>query len=174
MALNMRRTHPWTAAPESASAQTRETKAIATNSQASVEVQIRELTENSAEAVRAKDIDGAMAHIAPDVVVFDVVNPLQSLGVDAARKRLKEWFASFQGPIDYEIRDLRVTTNDNVAFSHSLNRVRGTKTDGGHIEMWWRATVGYRKIDGQWLATHEHSSVPFDVESGRASLDLKP
>ena len=40
--------------------------------------------------------------------------------------------------------------------------------------MWVRATVCYRKIDGTWMVTHEHNSVPFDVESGKASLDLKP
>jgi hypothetical protein len=25
-----------------------------------------------------------------------------------------------------------------------------------------------------WVVTHEHSSVPFEMESGRASLDVKP
>jgi hypothetical protein len=40
--------------------------------------------------------------------------------------------------------------------------------------MWWRATVCYRKIDGKWMITHEHASVPFNVESGKASLDLTP
>jgi len=34
--------------------------------------------------------------------------------------------------------------------------------------------VCYRKLDGTWLVTHEQSSVPFDVESGKASLDLTP
>jgi ketosteroid isomerase-like protein len=61
-----------------------------------------------------------------------------------------------------------------VAFSLSLNRVNATKTDGKRLDMWWRATVCYRKIDGKWMVTHEHSSVPFDEESGKASLDLKP
>ena len=40
--------------------------------------------------------------------------------------------------------------------------------------MWIRATLCYRKIDGKWMVTHEHVSVPFDPESGQASLDLKP
>lgn len=44
----------------------------------------------------------------------------------------------------------------------------------GHRHMWWRRTVCFRKADGKWLATHEHRSVPFDVERGKASLDLKP
>ena len=32
----------------------------------------------------------------------------------------------------------------------------------------------YRKINGKWLLTHEHSSVPFDAETGKASLAIKP
>jgi ketosteroid isomerase-like protein len=40
--------------------------------------------------------------------------------------------------------------------------------------MWVRATTCYRKIDGKWMITHEHQSVPFDTESGKASLDLEP
>ena len=55
-----------------------------------------------------------------------------------------------------------------------LNRIIGMKTDGKKIDMYWRATVCCRKIDRKWMVTHEHNSVPFDLESGRASLDLKP
>jgi ketosteroid isomerase-like protein len=40
--------------------------------------------------------------------------------------------------------------------------------------MWVRATLCLRRIDGKWMIAHEHQSVPFDVETGKASLDLKP
>lgn len=40
--------------------------------------------------------------------------------------------------------------------------------------MWVRATICFRKIEGKWMITHEHNSTPFDVETGRASLDLQP
>ena len=138
------------------------------------EVQIRRLIEDKIKAIRAKDIDGATSNYALDVLSFDVVNPLQYSGADAIRKRLQEWFSSFQGLIGFEIRDLSITTGADVAFCHSLNGVNGTKTDGKKIEMWWRATVCYRKVDGKWMITHEHASVPFDAKSGLASLDLKP
>lgn len=146
----------------------------AAKSKETAEAELRALIDARAEAVRAKDVDGALANVAPDVLAFDVVNPLRYRGADAARKRLEEWFSSFHGPIGYELRDLRIVAGDDVAFCHSLNQVRGTKTDGGEIVMWWRATVCYRKIDSRWLVTHEHSSVPFDAASGRASLALEP
>ena len=138
------------------------------------EVQIRALIDDRLKAVRAKDINGAMSSSASDILSFDVIDPLQYVGLHALRKRLEGWFASFQGPIGHEICELNITAGNDVAFSHSLNRVIGTKTDGNKIDMYWRATGCYRKIDGKWMVTHEHNSVPFDPESGKATLDLKP
>jgi uncharacterized protein (TIGR02246 family) len=142
--------------------------------QAAVEAQIRALIDDQAEAIRAKDVDRSLSHHAPDVLLFDVVNPLRYVGVDAVRKRLVAWFSSLRGPIGYELRDLSISAGDDVAYSHSLNRVSATTTEGRKLDMWWRATVGYRKIDGAWRVTHEHASVPFDPASGQAALGLQP
>jgi ketosteroid isomerase-like protein len=72
------------------------------------------------------------------------------------------------------MRDLHISTGDDVAFCHSLNRVSSTRTTGEHTDTWVRVTVGFRKIEGRWLVTHEHVSVPFDMETSKASLDLTP
>jgi uncharacterized protein (TIGR02246 family) len=138
------------------------------------EAEIRKLINDREKAVRARDLDGSIANIAPDIVLFDVVNPLHQIGSDALRERAEQWFASFEGPIDYEIRNLSVTAGNDVAFSHGLNHVSATKLGGGQLDMWWRTTVCFRKIDDQWTVVHEHNSVPFEVESGKASLDLTP
>jgi ketosteroid isomerase-like protein len=74
-------------------------------------------------------------------------------------------------PVD---RDLSMTAGDEAAFCHSLNHVIGTKTDGEKLDMWWRETACWRKLDGKWRITHVHRSVPLDTETGTASLDLKP
>lgn len=140
----------------------------------SAESELRQLIEAGVEAIRAKNAEGSLSHHAPDVVSFDVVDPLRSTGAAAVKQRLEAWFASYQGPIAYDIRDVSITASADVAFSHSLNHVTGTTTDGTKIDMWWRATVCYRKIDGAWTITHEHSSMPFDVETGQASVHLKP
>lgn len=138
------------------------------------ETDIRQLMDDSANAVRTKDVDALMLNFAPDVLSFDVINPLQYIGMEEARKRAEAWFASFDGPIGYEVRDLSISAGDDVAFCHSLNQVNATKMDGGKLQMWWRATLCFRRIDGKWKVTHQHSSVPFNPESGRASIDLEP
>jgi len=142
---------------------------------ATTEAQIRTLIEDRVTATRAKDVDGCMSTSAPDILLFDVVNPLQYMGLDGERQRLEEWFSQFQdGPIEYELRDLNITASDDVAFCHSLSHVSATTPAGQTIDMWWRATVCFRKVDGEWLVTHEHNSVPLDVKTGLASLDLVP
>jgi ketosteroid isomerase-like protein len=52
----------------------------ADRSKAAAEAEIRALIDAQAEAIRAKDIDGSVSNYAPDVLLFDVVNPLQSIG----------------------------------------------------------------------------------------------
>lgn len=94
----------------------------ANSSNATAEAQIRALIEERMEATRAWDVDGCLSPSAPDVVLFDVVNPLQYVGASGERRRLEEWLSqSEDGPIGYELRDLSVTVSDEVAFCHSLN-----------------------------------------------------
>ena len=66
------------------------------------EAQIRALIEDRINAVRNKDVAAANAHTAAEVRMFDVVDPLQSSGSAALRKRAEEWFGSFDGPLGFE------------------------------------------------------------------------
>jgi uncharacterized protein (TIGR02246 family) len=134
---------------------------------------IQQLIETWIEALHAKDVTGRTAHYAPDVVLFDVVDPLRHSGLRALRSRLTAWFSTFEGPVDCEIRELGVTAGDDVAFCHNLTRFSGT-TGNGRLDMWVRFTIGLRKLDGEWIVTHEHASVPFDPATGQASTDLQP
>ena len=142
--------------------------------QSAREAEIRALVEERSKAVRRKDVEGASAHCAPDAIFFDVINPLQRAGSGSARQRAQEWFSSFDGPLGFDVSELQIAAGENVAFCHGLNHVKGKRVGGGEIDMWWRVTTCYRKSGGEWMITHEHGSVPFDVETGKASLGLKP
>ena len=61
-----------------------------------------------------------------------------------------------------------------MAFSHSLNWISGTLKNGQKTDRWLRWTAGYRKTNGKWLIAHEQVSVPVNVPTGKAMLDLKP
>jgi uncharacterized protein (TIGR02246 family) len=135
---------------------------------------IRDLIDGFVKAIRAKDINGVMSVFAPEVVSYDLGPPLQHGGGEDFKKRWQELFEAYQGPIDYEIRDLSITAGDDVAFSHSLNRISGVLRNGEQSNRWLRWTACYRKTNGKWLIVHEQVSVPVDVRSRKAMLDLKP
>ena len=118
--------------------------------------------------------DAMVADLAEDVVSYDVTDPLRREGKAPSRKRAADWLAAYDGPVSWENRDVQITSDGDVAFSHSLSRVTGKLRTGTEIDMWFRTTLGFRRTGGRWLITHEHGSVPFDPQSGKASLGLKP
>ena len=127
-----------------------------------------------AQAIARKDVDALMSYYAPDVLAFDLVAPLCRRGAGEIRRRAEEWFASFDGPIGYEVRRLEIAVSGDVAFTSSLNGIDGMGKNGRPIRMYIRVTTGLRKIDGRWQITHEHVSVPFDMHTMRAELTLEP
>jgi ketosteroid isomerase-like protein len=137
---------------------------------------IAEAIEEWTAAMHAKDLEGVMRHYAEEFRAFNIAPPLQARGKDSWRAALKEWLDSWKGPVDLEMHELETEVDGEVAFTSSVNHVTGTRAaDGGKVDIWVRATVGWRKSDGQWLVTHEHVSVPFYMEQGmRAAVDLKP
>lgn len=140
----------------------------------SAEAEIRALIYRFAEAFRAKDVDGAMAPFAPEITSFDILPPLQTVGAEQFVTHWHEFFNSYEGPIRVEFPNVQITASDDVAFSHCLHRVNGTTKTGRQTDWWLRWTACYCKIGGKWLIVHEHVSVPTDLGTGNAMMDLKP
>ncbi|HET6983028.1 MAG TPA: nuclear transport factor 2 family protein, partial [Myxococcaceae bacterium] len=130
--------------------------------------------EDLAKALTAKDIDRAMSFYAPDIVSFDINPPLRYAGADRKRQAWLAAFALYSGGFSYEVSELDVTAQGELAFVHSLNHVTGTLANGHTTDMWVRWTAGLRRIDGAWLIVHDHVSVPADLAHGKAVTDLTP
>jgi ketosteroid isomerase-like protein len=145
-----------------------------TNTTETDETSIRALMNNRIAATRNKDIDGVLSCFSPEVMSFDVVGPLAHNGVLAVRKRLEEWFATLQGAIGFAVSDLKIYSSTDAAHCYGLCHVQATTADGNILDMWWRETTCFSKVNGAWAITHVHSSVPFDVQTGKAAVDLKP
>jgi ketosteroid isomerase-like protein len=125
-------------------------------------------------AFRAKDVELIMSVFATEVVSFDLVPPLRCVGAEAFQKHWERTFASYSGPIAYDIHDLDVMVGGDIAVTHSLNCKRGTLTNGHASEQWLRWTTALRRFADSWLIVHEHVSVPMDPATGTALLDLRP
>jgi ketosteroid isomerase-like protein len=145
-----------------------------TAARAADEADIRRRIDKLVEAVRAMNLQGVKETYAPDLVSFDIVPPLVHLRAEKKWKNWAEVFEAYRAPLGYEIRDLTVVVGDDVAFTHSLNRISGELKSGKRADYWVRWTTGFRKIDGNWLMVHDHVSVPTDMQTGSSKLNLGP
>lgn len=138
------------------------------------EEQIKTVLEERISSIHDKNLQGVLDLYAPDVVSFDIGEPLQNNGIETIKTRLENWFASYQSPINQEMSNLVVSAGEEVAFCSCLGRTHGTSIKGEKFDMWYRVTTGFRKFGDKWLITHDHVSEPIDLKTGKGLFDLKP
>jgi ketosteroid isomerase-like protein len=108
------------------------------------------------------------------LTAYDIVPPLQYRGADAYRKDYADFFAQFSGPLHVEMRDQHLEVSGDLALAYGLERISGKMTNGQPVDTWLRYTSAFKRIGGQWRDIHDHISVPADMNTGKAALDLKP
>lgn len=138
------------------------------------EALIHQRVKDWAKAIRARDMYGVVSLYAPDIVSFDIGPPLRYAGIDSKHRAWQAMFAAYSGAIGYDVTDLAVTVNGDMAFAHSLNHVSGKLASGHDSDMWLRWAACFRRIDGVWLVVHDHASVPADLEHGKSVTNLTP
>jgi ketosteroid isomerase-like protein len=125
------------------------------------ESQIKGIVEAWAAAVRRHDLSGILAHHEQNIVMFDVPPPLQSRGMDEYKKTWDLFFRYHKPSQAFDIEELAITAGEDVAFAVVIMRCgSGTSGPPGQGGFLFRLTIGLRNIDGDWLITHEHHSVP--------------
>jgi uncharacterized protein (TIGR02246 family) len=123
------------------------------------EAQIRQIVENWAKAVRNKELDGILAHHSEDIVMYDVPEPFQSVGIEAYRKTW-DLFFSYTKPGVFNIQELRIIADENVAFCFAKMKCEDKSKSADFEPLDFRLTTGLKKVDNQWTIIHEHHSVP--------------
>lgn len=123
---------------------------------------VRQVIETWAAAVRARDYDGILANHTPDLVMFDVPPPFESVGLDAYRKSWDLFLGWSTGPARFAIQDMTIVAGGDVAFAFARMGCYGPDAQGKPEPLNFRLTIGLRKIGGRWLIAHEHHSVPAD------------
>lgn len=117
-----------------------------------------------AAALRGKSAAGTLATQAPDFVQYGLNGPLQLAGANKMDLAyLDQAFGHFEGPVDYEVVDQHHLVGDDVAVTYSLARI-GYTVAGQRTDMWFRKTLAFTKVDGEWVIVHEHESVPMTAE----------
>jgi ketosteroid isomerase-like protein len=119
------------------------------------------------------DVDSILALYTDDVVAYDVVPPLQYVGKAEYRIDYQQFFSRYES-LHVEVRDLHIGTGGDFGYASGLELISGTLRNGQKSKVWLRFTSLFRKSDGRWLDFHDHVSVPAEIESGKAMLDLQP
>ena len=139
-----------------------------------MENEIKQVIEKRVSAIKDRNVEMEIANYSKDLISYDVVGQLKYKGVDAIKNRFIEWLSTLDKIIDFEITDVKITSNSDIAYCSSLNHINAKTVDGNTLDMYWRETTCYKKKDGTWKISHVHSSVPFNAENGMASTGLKP
>jgi ketosteroid isomerase-like protein len=137
---------------------------------------IRQLLDDYSDAISVRAAQAAHEHYSDELVCFDLAPPLALAGEAALdTKPIQTWMDSWSGPIQNDVRDLRIVVGGDVALAYGLRHMTGTKKGGEKVDLWFRATCGLRKEKGEWKIVHLHNSVPFYMDgSERAATDLVP
>jgi ketosteroid isomerase-like protein len=125
------------------------------------ENQVRHVLEQWAAATRENRLDDILAGHAPQALIYDVLPPLQYEGTEAYRRSWGDWQPATQGEDVFQLEDLVITADAEVAFAHGLLRCGGRLPDGRSFEELARATFCLRRTGAHWQVTHQHISKPF-------------
>ena len=135
-------------------------------------LQIQRGIEEFAQAFRAKDLKRVIAGYAPEIVAFNMMPPLKYVGLQAWEKLWETSLSQMDGEISLEMKNLNIEVSGKLAVAHGLSHF--TMHGSNEADIWMRWTGVFHKINNKWLVVHEHTSVPTDMESGKALPDLKP
>jgi uncharacterized protein (TIGR02246 family) len=138
--------------------------------------EIREIIEARYEKLAAGDVKGMLESYAPEVVQYTLAPPLGGVTDGRDVVPTEQWMAGFETPPRRAVTRLEVVADGDVAFATSIDSMTATpKGASSSFTMWYRMTLGLRRMDGRWLIVHEHASVPFYMDgSFKAAVDLQP
>ncbi|GLW08128.1 hypothetical protein Misp01_32580 [Microtetraspora sp. NBRC 13810] len=135
---------------------------------------VRAVHEVWSDRTAAKDLEGLLRDIAPDVVSYEHETPLAYVGRDEVREVCRRGLESTGGAVHLDVPDLSVRVGGDIAVAWGINHVRAEGPDGETVETRSRGTRVFQKRDGAWLMIHQHLSFPLDPMTGKAATDLRP
>jgi len=140
--------------------------------------EIQDVLDNYKSAVYEKDVKRFISTYDLGIHIYDCWGNWECKGISTWRENVVAWFNGLRDDgvsLKVDFNDLVVEENANLAFVHCAvafsAHVEGSGEKLRQISN--RFTFGLRKENGSWYITHEHSSLPIDVETGKGIFNLK-
>lgn len=139
---------------------------------------VQDVLENYKSAVYEKDVEKFLSAYAADVHIYDCWGNWECKGISSWRENVMMWFNNLKEEgnlLKVDFNDLTIEENTNVAFFHcAVSYVAYSEKSGEKLrQMTNRFTFGLKNVNESWLITHEHSSLPIDMQSGKGMFNLK-
>ncbi len=137
---------------------------------------IRQLMADRTTAMRARDAATICHPYTSDAVIFSLAPPLvQPSNGTRDIGQMQTWLDEKGGSVWSQARDLQVTVDGDLALCTSLESMGAPPDSAQAFTLWYRLTLGLRRLGGEWRIVHEHASTPFHMDgSFRAATDLQP
>ncbi|WHY72828.1 YybH family protein [Fictibacillus enclensis] len=139
---------------------------------------VQDVLDNYKSAVYEKDVERFLSSYDPDVLIYDCWGKWESRGIAPWKESVTEWFNGLAADgvyLNVDFNDLVVEENSNLAFIHCTVTFAAHQEESGEKlrQITNRFTFGLRKEKDSWLITHEHSSLPIDMNTGKGMFNLK-
>ncbi|MBY0123790.1 nuclear transport factor 2 family protein [Bacillus sp. S/N-304-OC-R1] len=141
-------------------------------------IKVQDVLENYKSSIYEKDVERFLTIYASDIHIYDCWSNWECKGISHLRANVEEWFNGLKVDgvlLNVDFNDLVVEENMNLAFVYCSVTFAAQNVESGEKlrQMTNRFTFGLRKVNDSWLITHEHSSLPINMETGKAIFNLK-
>ncbi|UAL47923.1 nuclear transport factor 2 family protein [Sutcliffiella horikoshii] len=136
------------------------------------------ILENYKRAIYEKDVESFLAIYDKNVHIYDCWGKWESKGITLWRENVVNWFGGMREEgelLKVDFCDVTIEENMNLAFVHCAVTFAAYsgKSEEKLRQITNRFTFGLKKVNETWLITHEHSSLPIDMETGRGMFDSR-
>ena len=135
-----------------------------------------DVLENYKMAVYEKDVEKFLSIYDREVHIYDCWGKWESKGISLWRENVLNWFGSMEKDgemLKVDFSDVTIEENSIIAFVHCAVTFTAYRreTEEKLRNITNRFTFGLKKINESWFITHEHSSLPIDMETGKGMFD---
>jgi ketosteroid isomerase-like protein len=113
----------------------------------------------------AENADQLMKYYAPDVTLYDLIVPSEYHGWKNVYANNAGQFKNIKNP-RIAFQTLEVGVEGKLGYAYmTIHYESDSPIDGSHNVIVFRQTDILKKIDGRWLVTFQHISVPYDPKT---------
>ena len=139
---------------------------------------VQEALERYKEAVVEQDVEKLLSAYSSDIHIYDCWGRWECKGKNAWSESVTEWFNGLKEEgvkLQVVFNDLVIEEGENTAFSHCALTYAAYNVEKEEKlrQITNRFTFCLKKANGFWLITHEHSSLPIDMQNGKGMFNLR-